>query len=57
MIHFLYLISFAVFVGVVFGAISTGDARSKFFYGLKAFAQFLLISIALGWVLYFVPWK
>lgn len=57
MIHFLYLLGFAVFVGVIFGAISNGDSRSKILYGLKIFAQFLLISIALGWVFYFIPWK
>jgi hypothetical protein len=57
MIHFLYLLGFAVFVGVIFGAISNGDSRGKILYGLKIFAQFLLISIALGWVFYFIPWK
>lgn len=57
MIHFLYLIGFAVFVGIVFGAISAGDSRSKILYGVKIFAQFLVISIILGWVFYFIPWK
>ena len=57
MIHFLYLVGFALFVAVVFGAISNGDTRHKFFYGLKTFAQFLAISLALAWVFYFIPWK
>lgn len=57
MIHFLYLIGFAAFVGIVFGAISNGDTRSKVLYGLKIFAQFLIISLVLAWIFYFVPWK
>lgn len=57
MIHFLYLLVFAIFVGVIFGAITAGDTRSKILYGLKVFAQFLLISIGLAWIFYFIPWK
>lgn len=57
MIHFLYLIGFALVVSVVFGVISNGTAKQKLFYGLKTFAQFLLISLALAWVFYFIPWK
>lgn len=57
MIHFLYLVGFAFFVAVVFGAISHGDTKHKVFYGVKTFAQFLLVSLALAWVFYFIPWK
>lgn len=56
MIHFLYLIGFALFGAVVMGAISTGDPRKKIFYGLKIFAQFTLISLGLAWLFYFIPW-
>jgi hypothetical protein len=56
MIHFLYLIGFALFTGIVFGAISAGDTRSKILYGLKTFAQFVIISLILAWVFYFIPW-
>ena len=55
MIHFLYLIGFSVFVAVVFAALSSGEVKDKFFYGLKVFAQFLLISLVLAWLLYFIP--
>lgn len=55
MIHFLYLLAFAALVGAVFGAISNGDSRSKFLYGLKVFAQFLIVSIVMGWIFYFIP--
>ncbi len=57
MIHFLYLIGFALFVGVIFGATATGETRGKILCGLKIFAQFLIISIVLGWIFYFIPWK
>lgn len=56
MIHFIYLIGFAFFVSVVFGALTTGDAKEKVIYGVKIFAQFVIISLVLGWVLYFLPW-
>jgi hypothetical protein len=56
MIHFLYLIGFALFGGIVMGAISTGDTRSKVIYGLKIFGQFTLISLGLAWLFYFIPW-
>jgi len=55
MIHLLYLIGFAFFVSVAFGVFSNGDLREKFFYGFKIFIQFVLISIVLAWIFYFIP--
>jgi len=55
MIHFLYLIAFALFVAVAFGAFHSGSNRDRILYGLKVFAQFVLISIVLAWVFYFIP--
>ena len=55
MIHFLYLIGFAFFTAVCFGVFSVGSVKEKFLYGLKVFAQFLIVSIALAWVFYFIP--
>ena len=55
MIHFLYLLGFSFFVAVAFAVFSTGDFKDRVFYGLKVFAQFLFISLALAWVLYFIP--
>lgn len=55
MIHFLYLLGFSFFVAVVFAALSDGDVKSRILYGLKVFAQFLLISLVLAWILYFIP--
>lgn len=56
MIHFLYLAAFAFFVSVAFAAYSTGTPRERFLYALKIFAQFVLVSLVLAWVLYFIPW-
>ncbi len=56
MIHFLYLIGFALLVAVVFGAIASGNHKSKMLYGVKIFAQFVIISLVLAWIFYFIPW-
>jgi hypothetical protein len=56
MIHFFYLVGFALFVSVAFGALANGTARQRFMYGLKTFAQFIVISLILAWILYFLPW-
>lgn len=57
MIHFLYLVAFALFVSVIFGVIENGTTKQKVIHGLKIFAQFIIISLALGWIFYFLPWK
>jgi hypothetical protein len=56
MIHFLYLLAFAVFVGVAFGVFTRGSVRDRVIYGVKSFAQFVVVSMVLAWVLYFIPW-
>lgn len=55
MIHFLYLVGFGLFVAVMFAVFFDGDTKKRFLYGLKIFAQFVLISLALAWVFYFIP--
>ena len=57
MIHFLYLVLFAFFVSVIFGVIESGDMKQKIIHGLKIFAQFIIISLVMGWIFYFLPWK
>lgn len=54
MIHFLYLIGFAFFVSIAFGIFMNGNSKQRLIYGLKVFCQFLVISLVLGWVFYFV---
>lgn len=55
MIHFIYLTAFALLVSVAFGALSTGSTKERLWYGTKTFLQFMVISLVLAWVLYFIP--
>jgi len=55
MTHFLYLIGFAFFVSVVFGAIAEGTPKQRILYGAKTFLQFVGISLLIAWILYFIP--
>ena len=56
MIHFLYLVGFAFFVSVAFGVFASGSAKERVWYGAKTFLQFVLVSLVLAWILYFIPW-
>ncbi|MGE3466585.1 MAG: hypothetical protein AB7J13_06595 [Pyrinomonadaceae bacterium] len=56
MIHFLYLLAFALFVAVAFGVFSSGTPKQRLLYGLKSFGQFVVVSLVLAWILYFIPW-
>ena len=53
--HFLLMAAFAALVAVAFGAIGRESTRASFLYGLKIFAEFVAIGLALAWILYFVP--
>ena len=55
--HLLWIAVFAALVAGVFGAVAKGTDRQRLIYGLKVFAQFLLIGLALGWALYFLPFR
>lgn len=56
MIHFFYLVGFAFLVSVAFGAFYNGTTKERVIYGSKTFAQFIVISLVLAWILYFLPW-
>lgn len=53
--HFLVMVLFAGLVSLVFGAVARDTARERALYGLKVFAEFVLIGLALAWVLYYLP--
>jgi hypothetical protein len=55
MIHFLYLIGFAFFAAVAFAVFNSGNNRERVLYGVKVFAQFVVISLVLAWIFYFIP--
>jgi len=46
---------FAFLAAVVFGTVAKNTPRERFVYGLKVFAEFMVIGLVLGWILYFLP--
>lgn len=57
MIHFIYLLIFACLVSLVFGALSSGTTKERLLYGVKTFFQFVIISLVMAWIFYFIPYK
>ena len=55
--HLFWMMVFAALTAIVFGAIGKGTSRERLWYGVKVFGEFVLIGLALGWVLYFLPFK
>ena len=53
--HFLVMAAFALLASVVFGTVAKDTNKERFLYGAKVFAEFLIIGLALGWILYFIP--
>jgi hypothetical protein len=46
---------FAALAAIVFGAMAKDTTRERLIYGLKVFAEFMVIGLVLSWVLYFIP--
>ena len=55
--HFLVMTLFAALASIVFGAMAKDTAYERLLYGAKVFAEFMVIGLALGWVLFFIPWS
>ena len=55
MTHFLVMTVFAAFVAVVFGIVARDTMPERLLYGVRVFAEFLGIGLALAWLLYFLP--
>lgn len=55
--HLLVMAVFAAVVATVMAVIDSErhDVRAKSLYGAKVFAAFLLIGLAIGWAMYFIP--
>jgi hypothetical protein len=47
---------FGAMASVVFGAMAKDTARERWLYGIKVFAEFVIIGLVLSWILYFIPW-
>jgi len=46
---------FAALASIVFGAMGKDTTRERCVYGVKVFAEFMVIGLVLSWVLYFIP--
>jgi hypothetical protein len=46
---------FAALASVIFGAMGKETPRDRLLYGAKVFAEFMVIGLALSWILYFIP--
>jgi hypothetical protein len=57
MTHFLALVMFSALVAVVFAALSSEhhDTPARIKYGVKVFGSFVLIGLAIAWILYPLP--
>ena len=53
--HFLVMMLFAALAALVFGAVAKDTNKERWLYGLKVFAEFMIIGLVLGWILYFIP--
>lgn len=53
--HFLLMLLFALMVAIPFGVVGREGAQDKLRYGLKVFAEFVGVGLALAWLLYWVP--
>ena len=53
--HFLVMTAFAALAGIVFGTVAKYSNRDRLMYGLKVFAEFMVIGLVLAWILYFIP--
>jgi hypothetical protein len=46
---------FAGLASIIFGAMTKDTTRERWIYGLKVFAEFMVIGLVLSWILYFIP--
>jgi hypothetical protein len=54
--HFPAMVLFSFFVSVVFGVLDKGTPKERLIYGAKIFGAFIGFALALGWIMYPVPW-
>jgi len=47
--------TFALVASAVFGTVNKDTTRDRLIYGLKVFGEFMLVGLALSWILYFLP--
>jgi hypothetical protein len=55
--HLPAMMLFSLLVSVVLSVIAKDTLRERLRYGVKSFALFMGVALALGWLMYFVPWR
>jgi len=55
--HILFLALFAFFVSLIFALIAKDDLREQLRFGAKMFAGFIAVAVALGWLMYPLPFS
>jgi hypothetical protein len=53
--HFLLLLLFAALASAVFAALAKDDPRAQLRTGAIMFGGFVLVALALGWIMYPLP--
>lgn len=49
------MVLFAFLVSIVFGVLGKDTLRGRILYGVKSFVLFIVIAIALAWIMYPFP--
>lgn len=49
------MVLFALLVSIVFGVLGKDTLRDRILYGVKSFVLFVVIAIALAWIMYPFP--
>src|SRR4029079_10951401 len=49
------MLLFAALASIVFGAVAKDTTSERWLYGLKVFAEFMIICLVLGWLLFLIP--
>jgi hypothetical protein len=50
--HFQSLLLFAVIISLAFGTLGRRDPLERLKYAVWSFAMFVLVAVALGWLMY-----
>lgn len=53
--HLLLMVVFSLFVSVTFAALMRNEPREQVRFGAQLFAAFVLGGVAIGWLLYPLP--
>ena len=55
--HLPAMLLFSLLVSVVLSVIAKDTLRERLLYGAKSFVLFVGVALALGWLMYFIPWR